>query len=613
MDNQAFRQYLRIILRWWWLLTISAIIPVGVSYHFASKQPDLYQAKATLLVGGNVFQDPDPNRSEIDLSNTLAAAYAELVTQRSVTQAVIERLDLERTSDDLVDQIRTDIRSGAQLLEIYVTDITPEASALIANALADELIRRSPTARQNPEQQEFIWNQMEELQVKIEDVSTRVDELTNGLYELTSAAEIQDAEERIEALERVKTLYQSAYADLVDSYHAEPPNELSLFEPAVAPNSPISRNIPLIIAVAGAAGIGLALGAIFLMEYLDTSLRWEEDAPQSLLEMPVFGAIPRVSGKKGSLSASNLLSPIAQGIRSIQANIFLSHPDRSFKSLLVTSPDVGEGKSFILANLAVGLASGGEQVVVVDADMRKPNLHEIFDCPNIVGLVDAINAQGAGGKEPDPIPLQETEFDNLKLLSAGRPPADPVMLLTSPRLPSLLKSLLNEGDIVLIDSPPVLGPPDATVIATQVEATILVVSAGQTPRNLARRARDCLLGQQGVNLLGVVVNRAKTDGSYYHYESRSETSKRWKRWWREWWLRRSTEDGLLTLGEAATRLGISRGQARRWCKSGRLPATRKWLLWWRVDPEGLERMIEDTLEISTDEVSRRVEAGYQTT
>jgi succinoglycan biosynthesis transport protein ExoP len=583
--NFEIKKYLGLVKRWWWLLVVSAVIPMAVSFYFVFQQDDLYQAKATIMVGRSVLQDPDPDARQMSLSNTLAAAYAELVRQGPVTESVIERLGLDRSPEQLAAQIGTGIRSGAQLLEIYVTDSNPEAAALIANALADELIRRSPASEGgDPQQQEFVRSQLEELQAKIGDIGEEVAGLTASLSELTSAAELQDAQDRIKALEQVKSTYQAAYAGLLASYRAESPNVLSLFEPAVVPQWPTPRKTQLIIAVAGAAGLGLALGAIFLMEYMDTSLRWEADGVQSILELPVLGAVPKVSKSKAGLS-SNQLSPVAESVRAMRANIFLIRPERPFSTLLLTSPGISEGKGFILAHLALVLASAGDRVIVVDADMRKPSLHEIFDRPNVRGLADVLSNDECDAEDSLPVPLQETEFDNVYLLSAGRPPADPATLLTSPRLPSLVESLRGRGDVILIDSPPVLGPPDATVLATLAEGTVLVVSAGFTKRELVQRARDRLLAQQGVSLLGLTVNRVKLSGSYYTYGSNREDGEPGRR------SRRKGDEAWLTLSEAAGRLGISRDQARRWCKTGRLAARRS-ALRLRVSGEDVARLMQ---------------------
>jgi len=584
------RRYLRVIVRWWWLLVLSAIIPMGGSYYFTSQQPDFYQAKATIAVGASLFQNPDPDPWQMNLSNTLAAAYAELVKQGPVTEAVIQRLGLERPPEELAAQIGTNIRSGAQLLEISVTDTNPEAAALIANVLVDELIRRSPASSGgDPQQQEFVRGQLEELQVKIDGISQQISELTGSLSELASASEIAVVQNRIAALEEAKLTYQATYAELLNSYGAESPNALTLFDPAVVPQWPIPSKTKLIVAIAGATGLGLALGAIFLMEYLDTSLRWEDDGVLSVLEMPVLGVVPRVPRRKASLSG-NPLRAMAAGMRTVRTRVFLMCPDHPFNTLLLTSPSTSEGKSFILANLAVVMASAGNRVITVDADMRSPSLHELFDLPNVDGLADVLSNRSDDGEDSFLVPIQETGFDNLYLLSAGRLLADPTNLLTSPRLPALLEFLRHQWDVILIDSPPVLGPPDATVLATVSEGTILVVSAGQTRREMVEQARDRLTAQQGVNLLGLAVNRAKSHGGYDDYRPGSAKSKR---------ERKRGDRAWLTLSEAGERLGIGKDRAHRWCKDGRLPAARKGL-WWRVDREGLERMIEAMREIEVE-------------
>jgi capsular exopolysaccharide synthesis family protein len=350
----------------------------------------------------------------------------------------------------------------------------------------------------------------------------------------------------------------------------------------VVPQWPIPRKTKLIVAVAGAAGLGLALGAVFLMEYMDTSLRWEGGGVQSILELPVLGALPPASRRKTVLSDPS--GPVTEGVRAMRANVFLMRPDHPFTTLLLTSPGTLEGKSFVLANLAVVLASAANRVIVVDADMRRPSMHAIFDRPNVAGLADVLsNHEEEDGGESFSVPLQETSFDNLYLLTAGRPPTDPATLLTSPHLPALLEFLEDQADVILIDSPPVLGPPDATVLATICEGAILVVRAGSTKMELIQRAKARLLAHEGVNLLGLTVNRAELDGSYYYTSGREGQEPR-----------RRKGDGdrsWLTLSEAAEHLGISKSMARRWCKSGRLPASKSWFQW-RIKEEDLQTAVE---------------------
>jgi capsular exopolysaccharide synthesis family protein len=603
--DRGLGEYLNVVKRWWWLLVISAIIPMAITYHFASGQPDVYQAQVTIVVGQSVFQDPNPDTREIDLSNTLAAAYAELVTRRTVLERVIRRLGLNTTPEGLARQIGVDVRSGAQLLEIRVVDANPETSALIANALADELILRSPASEESIlEQQQFVEIQIKELEGKIEDVNAQIDTWTASLAELTSAAEIDEAQAQIDALEAVKIRYQATYVGLLSVSRSESANELSLFESAVVPSEPVPRQTRLVVAVSGVAGSGLAIGAILLMEHLDTSIRWSKHGHQSIVDLPVLGAVPQESRRESFLSG-NPLSPIADAVRSLRANIFLTRSQRPYATLLLTSPSASEGKSFIVANLAIALAAEGNCVIVVDCDMRRPALHELFGQMNVVGLSEVLRGVYDAGDAPAVIPLQETDFENLRLLSAGRPPADPTALLTSARLPALLADLESQADVVLVDSPPVLKVPDARRVATLVEGTVLVASAGVTRRESVQRAKKELLAQEGINLLGIVINRVKREGDYYSHYARGTGRSRVKRW------RRNGDREWLKPGEAAEILGISKSMSREWCKNGQLPATRKWL-WWRVDRGKFAQMLKDTWDIDlgpwmTDERVEQVE------
>ena len=148
MEDDILRRYLRLIRRWWWLLVLGAIIPVAVAYQFVSDDPDLYQAKVTLMVGTTI-QSSDPDQRLISMSNTLAQAYAELVRRRPITEAVIKRLNYQSSPEALARGISTRVRTDAQLLEIIVTDLNPRSASLIANALASPETWRAipPTIR----------------------------------------------------------------------------------------------------------------------------------------------------------------------------------------------------------------------------------------------------------------------------------------------------------------------------------------------------------------------------------------------------------------------------------------------------------------------------------
>ncbi|NLE43836.1 MAG: polysaccharide biosynthesis tyrosine autokinase [Chloroflexi bacterium] len=257
-----------------------------------------------------------------------------------------------------------------------------------------------------------------------------------------------------------------------------------------------------------------------------------------------------------------------------------------------------------MANLGVALVSAGDRVIVVDADMRRPTLHEIFGRPNVVGLSDLLSDGRNGGHGESAIPLQETGFDNLRLLSAGRSPIDPTTLLASPCLLTLLASLKEQADIILIDSAPILEAPDAKLIAGLVDATLLVASVGVTKHLSVRRAKEALLENSSANLLGTVVNRVKRKDDHYYYSTYARDGRQRRR---RIWRRSDTRD-YLTPGEAAQILGISKAMCRQWCRSGRLPATREWL-WWRIDRDGFEQALRDTwgIELQYERGSEQVD------
>jgi len=585
------RKYVRLLLKWWWLLVIGAIIPVIVSFYFTSQETALYQARVILMVG-TTLQSSNPDAGEIGIAERLARGYAEIVRYRPVTNEVIRKLGLKLTPERLASQIVAFVRPEANLLEIWVTDENPRAAALIANALADELIRQSPASQMQGEQQRFIEQQLSDLKVKIEEVEKEIDEATSSLVNLTSAAEIQAAQEYIASQETIASRYHSQYMDYLESFTGSSVNQLAIVEPAVEPEYPMGSKRMLVLAVAGAAGLALGLGAVFAIEYLDNTVRWEGDQNEKLSGIPVLGALARMPNSKGALIArSTERSPEAEAIRTLRTSLFLSRRRTHYRSVLITSSGNGEGKSFVTANLAVSMAAAGLKTVLVDGDMRRPTQHVIFDLPNFFGLANLLD-RSTPAEDVDSLKgLQTTEVSNLFLLSAGKIPLDPAIFLTSPTLALLMRALQEHADIVLVDSPPVLSAPDTALLASECGATLLVVNNGVTSRTGVDKAKAELLQYEGINLVGTAFNNVKLRGGPYDYRDlskrRSLLSKLWSR------LPVLGVDGfddnghlfddpdrILDLGEIAAYLGVQRHTARRWCQSARIPAFKKRWRWY---------------------------------
>lgn len=217
-----------------------------------------------------------------------------------------------------------------------------------------------------------------------------------------------------------------------------------------------------------------------------------------------------LTGASQLVTLADPRSPASEAYRALRTNIQFSSLEKPVKTILVTGVDSGEGKSTTLANLAVVLAQSGKKVAIVDCDLRRPALHKLFDRPAEPGLTTAI-LDGAGTVQP-----QDTTVEGLQLVPSGPLPPNPSELLGSRQFELILAGLAKVSDIVLLDAPPIIAVSDAAVLATKVDGVLLVVNAGVTKRDLARRART-QLAKVNANILGVVLNNAPLEKSMYTY------------------------------------------------------------------------------------------------
>ncbi|MFD2616171.1 MULTISPECIES: CpsD/CapB family tyrosine-protein kinase [Terrilactibacillus] len=216
--------------------------------------------------------------------------------------------------------------------------------------------------------------------------------------------------------------------------------------------------------------------------------------------------------QRSLVSFNNPKSPIAEQYRTIRSNIDFSTVDQELKTIMVTSSSPGEGKSTTTANLAVVMAQQGKNVLVVDADLRKPTAHYTFRLANTTGLTTVLTK-----KDTLEEAIQKTEVDHLFVLTSGPVPPNPAELLSSAAMNAFMKYALTLFDVVIFDTPPVLAVTDAQVMANQCDGTVLVVQSGTTEKEAAVSAKELLVKAQA-KLLGVVLNRKKqTKGSHYYY------------------------------------------------------------------------------------------------
>jgi capsular exopolysaccharide synthesis family protein len=212
----------------------------------------------------------------------------------------------------------------------------------------------------------------------------------------------------------------------------------------------------------------------------------------------------------GLVTARSPRSIAAEAYRTLRTNIQFSSLDTDLRTVLVTSAAPDEGKTTVLANLAITFAESGRKVIVVDADLRRPTLHELFGLDDAPGITDMILDEQL---EP---PLQATMIPNLRLLASGPLPPNPSELLASERMSRVIGRLSEMADVVLFDSPPASAVSDAAVLAARLDGVLLVVFSGRTRRDRARQAKE-QLERVGARLLGVILNNARLERDAYAY------------------------------------------------------------------------------------------------
>lgn len=215
------------------------------------------------------------------------------------------------------------------------------------------------------------------------------------------------------------------------------------------------------------------------------------------------------------ITVVNPKSPVSEAYRRLRTNIQFSGLDKPLRTLLMTSTGPEEGKSTTLANLGVTLAQAGHRVVLVDCDLRRPSLQDIFGVDNAVGLTTLFIEDRSLDLQHAAV-LKETSVANLRVLTSGQLPPNPSELLSSQRMGKIIESLKAQADFILFDSPPILAVTDAAVLAQKVDGVVLVISAGKTKRDHAVKAKS-LLEKVNAKLLGVVLNNVRADSTVYGY------------------------------------------------------------------------------------------------
>src|SRR6266567_1949944 len=535
-DFMTFEQYWLILIKRWRLILLCFLI-VGLGAFIGSKlMKPLYQSSALIQV---VFSS---TTSQANYDNLLA------VSDPVLSEVATRYPDL--TESLLAGEVSSSPKTSTQLFEIDVVDPSPNRAASLANDIAATLIKQQLQAIQqnNAQAQQQIQQNLDQTSQQLNDTTTKIAALRAKGGDQGQVAPLQI---QLSGLQQRYSQWQNALAQL-ELAQAQNGNPLRVAQSAQPASSPVRPNIRLNTGGGLLAGLLLGMLLAVLFERLDTRVRTPEALAQ-LLAWPVLATILRAS----SANREDVINPTGHNVnaepyRILRTNIGFAALDKPLHSMLVTSALPRDGKSVIAANLAIFMAKTGKNTLLVDADLRRPTQHALFGMSTeSLGLSNAVLAFGtqtsphassyhqffspASSNQPSGMPsanglslepfVHSVGMPNLWVMPTGPLPPNPSELLDSKAMQRFLTVIEHCGlEVVLFDTPPLLGLSDASILASKVDGALVVVDITRAQKGKLRQMKS-VLAQTGANVLGCVINKQRGnrhDTAYTYYYASAE-------------------------------------------------------------------------------------------
>lgn len=512
MDTQSFsddlRRYLALLWHWTWLLLLFTLLAGLAAYLISARTTPVFLSSTRLLIN-EAPATKSADYASLLTSERLARTYTELLVTTPVLEQVISELDLDMTPRELQKNVIVELVTDTQLIVVQVEDTDPNRAA----AIADRMVAVFSTQVQDLQAARYATSK-QSLSDQLADLDTEIKNTDAVLAALGDTAEAKSERDRLEA---TLAQYRQTYASLLQSYEQVRVAEASATSSVVQVEKASFSTIPvrprtLANTLIGAlVGLLFGVGVVFVVETLDDTL--SPDAVSRQLGLPVLGVIARHVPPNGKpIVATEPRSPVAEAFRSLRTNIQFASVDRPLHTILVTSPSPEDGKSTVAANLGASLAQSGRKVALLDADLRRPQVHRKLGLSNRLGMTSVFVESGLKLNGA----LQPTEVANLSALTSGNLPPNPAELLGSDKMFDILRLVGEQADIIVIDSPPVMAVTDAAVLAPRVDGVILVVKPGTTKLAACRQAVE-QLQRVGAKILGVILNDVEVNRSRYKY------------------------------------------------------------------------------------------------
>jgi len=453
------REILIVLLKRWYFIAICFILATGSSFAITKFYlKPVYRAQTTLFLGKESEKVASLSIADIQLNNQLVSDYRELLKSNLVAESIEKKLGV--SAKKLKSKVNVQTVKDSRIFSISYEDTDPKLASDVANELA----------------------------LVIKQLASDVIQVKN----------------------------------------------VSIIDTAKVPEYPVSPSTKKNVGLAGLAGLVLGAGMIYLLEMLDHTFKKPEEVERQM-SLNVIGAVPKFEGaKRGKdkkksqeqleqdylknlITKNDPKAPASEAFREIRTNLHYKSVDRELKTLVITSPSLGDGKTVTAVNVAVTLAKSGKKVLVIDADLRKPKVHLYFGLKNEKGLTNLIKGD-VNEKDANSLALSLKDIPNLNVIPSGPIPPNPAEILSSNKMQNLLENLKEGYDLVILDTPPVGQVTDAAILAGISDGTVLVFACNQTRIEMAKRAKKALESVNS-NIIGSVLTKLDVGRvKYYNYE-----------------------------------------------------------------------------------------------
>jgi capsular exopolysaccharide synthesis family protein len=509
------------------------IVSEQLGFTVTANQVSASQISETTILSISVT-DTDPQRAAL-IANTLVTVFSEYNDtlqasryEESETSLQNQMAQVENQIQNIQSQIQTASTVGAAQqrtqVEGQISDVQAQIAALqVEIQTYQSYVEQTPTpsssnATPTPlAAYQTTLSEKESQLAQLQSILTLYQEIYANLV-VEGQTTNTNANDQISSLQTNLALYQQIYSNLLNSYEnirlarlSSSTNVVQL-EPALPPDEPIRPQPMQSALLAGAVGLMLTVGIIFLVEFLDDTVK-NPDEITNRFQVPVVGIITHHdTGNGHPIAQVEPRSPVAEAFRSIRTNLRYASVDRTITRILVTSPMPGDGKTTIAVNLAISLAQSGSHVTIMDADMRRPSLHRALSIKNRVGLSTlfvqrTLHIEGS---------IQSTKIPNLTMVSSGEIPPNPSELLGSIKMQEIIDSIQKQTEVLVIDTPPIMSVTDAVVLSPLVDGVVLVVRPGATKMDALKHAIE-QLRRVNANIIGVVLNDIQIQRTRYRY------------------------------------------------------------------------------------------------